>query len=240
MAETNDLPTDQAEATTEPEQAPAAPEPAPSASPHPSLEEPSAGRGPCGPSPEDPPDPATALAGTLRSLTSSLEDSVARIFHELHSRHTADRFKEGQIDRLHQELQAYKSDAAERPVRQLLLGVVRLHDDLGKATAALRQRPSEELTPEVFFRHFDDLRDDIELLLGQHGVEPFEAPGDCFDPHRQTALRTVTTPDATLTGQIAGRLRPGFQQGDRLLQKERVAVYVAPAPSPQPASGGSR
>jgi hypothetical protein len=35
-------------------------------------------------------------------------------------------------------------------------------------------------------------------------------------------------------GRIADRLRPGFEQGDRLLQKERVAVWAAAAPVPEP------
>lgn len=198
---------------------------------------------PVGPEPEavaSPSEPA-ASAPDLASLVAA---GFAEVLAELRDRHAHDRFKESQIDQLHRELQGYKNDATSRPVRELLLGVIRLHDDLGKTRAALWQKPPEELTPELFFRQLDELRDDLELLLGQHGVEPFEAPGDGFDPHRQTALRTVPATDSGQVGRLAERLRPGFEQGDRLLQKERVAVYVtsnseAPKSAPASPSGGA-
>ena len=58
--------------------------------------------------------------------------------------------------------------------------------------------------------------DDIELLLGQHGIEPFRMPGKEFDPHRQTALRTAVCDEQDMAGRIAERLRPGFMQGEAL------------------------
>jgi molecular chaperone GrpE (heat shock protein) len=104
---------------------------------------------------------------------------------------------------------------------------VRLHDDLGKTLTALARLPAEESTPQRFLSTLEGFGDDVELLLGQHGVERFEHPGDTFEPRRQTALRTEATDDPVLVGTVAVRLRPGFAQGETLLQKERVAVYVA-------------
>src|SRR4029079_190655 len=145
---------------------------------------------------------------------------------------------EEQIDRLHEELQTYRSDLVGKTARQLLQGLIRLHDDLGRMATALRQKPPAELTAERFFQHFADFQDDIELLLGQHAVELFQAPGAAFDPRRQTALRTMPADDPAQVGQIAERLRPGFEQGEALLQKERVAVYVAVNGNNDKAQGG--
>lgn len=180
--------------------------------------------------PEADPDlapPTFDLAGALGHLQETVTAGFADLLQQLRDKVTYDRFKEEQITRLHEELQAYKSDLVAKPARQLVQGLIRMHDDLGKMAAALRQKPAEELTPERFFQQFADFQDDLELLLGQNGVERFQAPGDAFDPRRQTAIRMVPADDPAQVGQIAERLRPGFEQGDALLQKERIAVYVA-------------
>ena len=177
--------------------------------------------------------PATADATleTLGSAVGRLETAVAvgitEVLGEFRDKLALDRFKEDQITKLHEELQAYRNDLVSRASRQILQGVIRLHDDLGKVAAALRQRPAEELTPERFFQQLEGFQDDVELLLGQHGVERFEVGGEEFDPRRQTALRTFPADDPAQVGRVAERLRPGFLQGEYLLQRERVTVYAA-------------
>lgn len=173
------------------------------------------------------PAPDLDLAGALNQLQETVTGGFAELLQQFREKLTYDRFKEEQIARLHEELQAYKSDLVSKPARQLVQGLIRLHDDLGKVATALRQKPAAELTPERFFQQFADFQDDLELLLGQNGVERFQAPGDGFDPRRQTAIRMLPSDDPARFGQIAERLRPGFEQGESLLQKERVAVYVA-------------
>lgn len=171
------------------------------------------------PSEEDP-------AGAIERLEAAVATGFADLRQELHDRLALDRFKEEQITKLHDELQAYRNDLVNRASRQILQGVIRLHDGLGKVVTAMRQKPAEELTPERFFQQLDGFRDDIELLLDQHEVKPFEVSGEELDPRRQTAVSRIPTEDASLIGRIAARLRPGFEHGETLLQKERVAVYA--------------
>ncbi|MEA2560971.1 MAG: molecular chaperone GrpE [Acidobacteriota bacterium] len=176
---------------------------------------------------QDAPAPDVDVSIALTKLQETVKGGFADLLEQLRDKLIYDRFKEEQIARLHEELQSYKSDLISKPARQLLQGLIRLHDDLGKMAAALRQKPVEELTPERFFQQFAGFQDDLELLLGQNGVEPFQISGDVFDPRRQTTIRMVPADDPARVGQIAERLRPGFEQGEALLQKERVAVYVA-------------
>ena len=125
--------------------------------------------------------------------------------------------------------------------------MIRVHDDLGKVVASLRARPVEEITPERTFRVLDGFREDLELLLAHHGVEPFEPIDDVFDPRLHTALRLAHTAAPERAGRIAACLRPGFSRGDALLQKARVAVFTAqgasadaPRPAPSTASTGEQ
>lgn len=180
--------------------------------------------------PEEPPPP-DPIAAAVREMDARIAAGVSQLLAEFRSKLLYDQSKQAQIDRLHAELQQYKSDAVAKAVRPLLLGLIRLHDDIGKLLQNLRARPESDLTPDRLLRHIAEVQDDIDLLLGQHGVDAFQNAGEEFDPHRQTALRTTPADDPSLVGQVADRLRPGFAQGDTLLQKERVAVYVTPKAS---------
>ena len=183
------------------------------------------------PNPEPPPEAPgitlDALGSAVERLETAVAAGIAEILGEFRDKLALDRFKEDQITKLHEELQAFRNDLISRASRQILLGVTRLHDDLGKVAFALRQKPAKELTPERYFQHLEGFQDDIELLLGQHGVERFELDGEEFNPRRQTALRTISTDDPAQVGRVAEHLRPGFLQGETILQKERVAVYAA-------------
>jgi molecular chaperone GrpE len=174
-----------------------------------------------------PPLPVNELDVAIERLETSVAVGFAGVLQEFRDKLALDRFKEEQITRLHEELQDYRNDLISRTARQILQGLIRLHDSLGKVSASLRQKPAEELTPERFFQQLEGFQDDVELLLGQHEVEKFEASGEEFDPRRQTVVRTVPTDDSTQAGRVAERVRSGFQQGEALLQKERVAVYTA-------------
>lgn len=166
------------------------------------------------------------VAAALEQLERSLEDGLAELQRSFEDKLAYDQAKDQQITRLHDELREHKRDLLAGAKRPLLQGLIRLHDDLGKVVASLRRQPEEEFTPERLFRVLDGFREDLELLLGQNGIETFQVPGESFDPQRQTALKTEPTTEDEKAGTIAARLRPGFSEGEALLQKERVAVYV--------------
>jgi molecular chaperone GrpE len=168
-----------------------------------------------------------ALGAAVRRLETHLSVETGRILQAFGDKLAFDAFKEAQVERLHAELQQHREGMLQQATRPLLNAVIRLHDDLGKVVASLRQRPAEEITPERTFRVLDGFREDLELLLSRHGVEPFDPLDDVFDPRLHTALRTVHTDEPDRAGRIAERLRPGFSQGEALLQKARVAVFTA-------------
>jgi molecular chaperone GrpE len=181
-----------------------------------------------------------AVPDSFTRFEVALEKGVAEIRSEIRQRAESDRFRERQIEQLHAEVQSYRAGLIQQAAQQLMLGLVRLHDDVGKTVEALQKRPPTDLSPELFFVKLNEFQDDIELLLAQHGAERFEIPGDAFDPQRQTALRTVADPDAEKKGTLAFRIRPGFSRESKILQKERVAVFVtAPLTKDSPEGGKS-
>ncbi len=156
-----------------------------------------------------------------------------RLLEEVRQRQDADRFHADLVARLQEELEAHRQGQAERLLLPLVTGVVRLHADAGRMLEALRRESPERLTPARFLKWVEEFRGDLELVLDHGGVTLYTEPGSAFNSHRQIAQRTLPTLDPTLAGQVAERLRPGFERNGRIVEKERVSVYlpaVAPAP----------
>ncbi|MGE4182775.1 MAG: hypothetical protein AB7J34_23365 [Limisphaerales bacterium] len=161
----------------------------------------------------------------LAVVATKIDEAVARVLTAFGEKLAYDQTKQVQIDRLHEELLQYRSDLVSRAARPLAHGMIQLHDDIGKLLSALRAKPAEQLTPARFFSLLEGLQDDVEIVLGQNGIAAFREPGCQFEPRRQRALKRVSTFEAALAGTVAERIRPGFEQGVEILEKERVSTY---------------
>jgi len=62
--------------------------------------------------------------------------------------------------------------------------------------------------------------------LANLGVERYETPEDTFNPEMQTPLQRIKSETPELHLRIAERLLPGYKRYERIVRKERVAVYV--------------
>jgi molecular chaperone GrpE (heat shock protein) len=167
----------------------------------------------------------------LARLEQLVEAHADRLLQTFQEKLAYDASKQIQIDRLHEELQQYRMGLVARNMRPLVLGIIRLHDDMGRLLNAMREKPAEELTPKKFFSLLEGLQEDVEILLGQNGIAVYRDPPGPFNPRRQKVLTKVRTEKELLSGMVAQSLRPGFEQGEEIVEKERVAVheFVPPA-----------
>lgn len=70
----------------------------------------------------------------------------------------------------------------------------------------------------------------FQQKLERHGVRPFEAKGQPFDPHLHEAISRVESDDVP-AGAVASELQKGYRVGDRLLRPAMVAVSSGPKSS---------
>jgi molecular chaperone GrpE (heat shock protein) len=173
--------------------------------------------------------PGLSSPAPVAASSDLLGQGIERLLRAWDEREARDRFREKQIDRLHDELQGYKADLISKATRPALQSLIRLHDDVAKVSEALQREEPAKLTPERFMKILDGFKDDVLIALEQNGVAAFQDPDDKFNPLRQKALKTVPGEPESL-GRIAQRNRPGFERGDAVLEKERVTVYAASAP----------
>lgn len=163
---------------------------------------------------------------SVHLLTEILGAGVDQILNAFEQKLAYDGKKQQQIDRLHAELQDYRTDLIAKMNRPLINGLIRLHDDVGKLIDNFKKKSVEELESTRFYRAFADVQSDIEILLDQNGVISFSEQGKNFEPRRQRVVRKIKTSEKQLDGTIAGRLRKGFEQADDMIQKERVSIYA--------------
>jgi molecular chaperone GrpE len=175
--------------------------------------------------------PAVTNAEAVVEIRRVVDAGIERIQSMFLEKDSLDQFREKQIDALHAELQEYKADIVGKSVRPVLQSLIRLHDDLGKVLDALRVDDPAALDPRRLVALLEGFHEDVELALDHNGVTTFRSTGEEFDPRRQKAIRTVPAGEQNHTGRIAERVRPGFEQGEAVLEKERVAVYVLPEPA---------
>ncbi len=136
-----------------------------------------------------------------------------------------DKTKQHQIDALHNELQQYRTDLIAKTNRPIVNGVIKLHDDIGRLIEKIESDP-DQFSTNRFIKMIGGIQEDLEILLDQNGIMAFRESGDKFAPRRQQVIRKLNTADKSLNGLIANTLRPGFEQGDELIKKERVSIYV--------------
>jgi molecular chaperone GrpE len=170
-------------------------------------------------------DSAPKSQDDLSALLSHLE---ARLLDAFNQKLAFDNFKEKQIDRLHEELQGYKSDLLLKAAQPLIAAMIKLHADAGRLIIGISQEDPTKLTAERIIGFFDNFRDEIADLLAVRGVEMFlTAVGDQFDVRRQSSVGTVETSNLALAGRVAETAQPGFEQGSTVLSKEKVKIYLA-------------
>ncbi|MDA1000831.1 MAG: nucleotide exchange factor GrpE [bacterium] len=146
------------------------------------------------------------------------------------------------IDRLNRESAEFRS-RQERELerrtaetrKRIVEGFLHLADDLSRALAAadgaLRDGPPEKGAVENLIQGIRMIRDQFFQELASHGVKPFSAAGEPFNPLRHEAIRAVPVDDPALDGKVVEEVGHGYLIEDEILRPSRVCVgKFAPPP----------
>ena len=164
------------------------------------------------------PDRSSAVLGAIEHLETELGRRIDALRLAFERELRAESSREKVVDRLHAELQDYKSDLLLKVLRPVFVDLIQLHDDMGKMAESLGDERAAAL--------LRDFQVGVEDILYRQGVEPYSAEGDAFDPRRQRAVSTAATDDPALVKTIAARLRPGFASGETIIRPELVSVHA--------------
>jgi len=144
-----------------------------------------------------------------------IETFQRKILYDMH--------KDQQIDKLHSELQEYKMDLLAKTNRPFINGLIYMFDDLDKTL----DKVQDDLEfSEKSIKILKNIQEDILILLEENGIVEYRDIDEKFNPTRQQVVKKVPTPNKELVGMVVESVRPGFELGNIVIRKEKVAVYI--------------
>jgi len=154
-----------------------------------------------------------------------LNDKMDKLLNLFEHKLALDSFKEQQIDKLHSELQEYKSNLIAKINRPFINGLIYLYDDLDKILNKIQKDDIGEFSDKSI-KIIQGIFEDIKILLEENGVITYNEIDDKFNPSRQQLVKKLTTKDNDLVGKVASSIRPGFEIDNFVIRKEKVEVFV--------------
>jgi molecular chaperone GrpE len=152
-----------------------------------------------------------------------LNNKMNKLLNLFEDKLSFDSFKEQQIDKLHSELQEYKSNLLAKINRPLINGLICMYDDLDKTLNKIR---NDDEFSQKSIKIIENIFEDIKILLEENSVISYYEINETFNPTKQQLAKKIMTKDIELVGKVAFSLRPGFELDNVIIRKEKVAVYV--------------
>ncbi|MBN2695625.1 nucleotide exchange factor GrpE [bacterium] len=159
--------------------------------------------------------------GEFKSNFQKLEDGVDKLLGAFESKIKYDQHKETIIDRLHSELQQFKSDFYRKLLQPIILDLIFFADQLDKNIPFLKDKSAEEI-----FKYLSDIPSEIRDILYRQGVESYQIESDIFNPTQQKIAKTEITNDSTLDKKISQRRSFGYNWEGRTIKPETVDIFV--------------
>jgi molecular chaperone GrpE (heat shock protein) len=80
---------------------------------------------------------------------------------------------------------------------------------------------------------------EIESLLANYGVEPYENPDEAFEASLQRCVSRLECKSVKLHGRICQRLLPGYRRHGKVLRQEYVSVHICTEDKATPNTGAT-
>jgi molecular chaperone GrpE (heat shock protein) len=185
-------------------------------------------------------EPAPALVAALGQFQelASKQDELKNLFE---SRLQADEVQSKALERLHDQLQDYKSNFIRQALLPLLKEIIFCFDFVADVLNQSDASPSAA-NAETLAKAFPHVKQMLLDILFKNDVEPYRSESEEFDRKTQQCIKTVPTDQESQDKKIASRGVIGFRLGEAIIRKEQVTVYkysgAAPAaPTSEPVEG---
>jgi len=154
---------------------------------------------------------------TLEDISSKLK-SLETLFTR---RLAYDEGKEKILDKLHAELQSYKSDLYTKLTRPIFHDIAVVLDDIRKVRSGLD--PEKQLESDSLM---ESIAESLICLLDKYEVLPFNSEaGTKYDANKQRMVKTQSTTDPAQVGLIAESVSAGYLQKEQIIYPEKIIAY---------------
>jgi len=150
-----------------------------------------------------------------------IKNGISNLVEKFEEKLLYDSHKEGQIDKLHSEVQEYKMNLLAKTNRPFIIGLIYMFDDLDK----LLEKMNEEEDKKTI-KILKNFKEDIEILLEENGISRYTEVSLKFNPLRQQVIKKVPIKDKEKVGEVKKSIRVGFEMDNTIMRKEKVEVYI--------------
>ncbi|HYI02286.1 nucleotide exchange factor GrpE [Hyalangium sp.] len=185
-----------------------------------------------------------SLTGELEAARKEVESLRAQLeFSQGESRKLMERLREdherslraaADLENYKKRAQKEKEEVQKFGSEKLLKDLLPVMDNLDRAMDAAVKSPDFA----SFHKGVAMTRKSFEDTLTRHGVKPFSAKGQPFDPRLHEAVQQVETAEVPV-GNVAFEVLRGYLLNERLVRPAMVVVARAPAPQPSEPPGAS-
>lgn len=158
----------------------------------------------------------------------STEKKTEQLSREFQSKLKHDAHKDKIIDNLHQELQDYKDDLLKKYLKNFVMDIIYVIDNIRKLTTYYGSLTLSEKDPVKLLNLMESIPSDLEDVFSRQGIRTFTCDNSVFDPRRQRVLKKTETNDPSKDKAVAESLRPGYEWDGQIIRPEMVSVYVYP------------
>lgn len=136
-----------------------------------------------------------------------------------------DAHKNELFTKMHDELVALRNDKEGERLKAICIEIILVIDSMHKNEELYQNaEPSADMYQKLN-RAYTAIRQQLEDILYQQSIEPYETSGDEVNVRRQKIIATVPTEDESLDNRIAARVAAGYEKDDKVIRPERIKVY---------------
>jgi molecular chaperone GrpE (heat shock protein) len=175
------------------------------------------------------------VPGDDAALPSALEDIVKKtgdignrledLYQLFEARLQSDDVQAKALERLHDQLQDYKSNFIRQALLPVLKDLIFCLDFVTDEIERLGEKTDCQSALPVAAKSFEHVKHMLTDALFKYDVEPFRCEDEFFDRKTQQCLRTVPTNVEADDKKIAVRGVIGYRERETILRKEQVTVY---------------
>ncbi len=173
---------------------------------------------------------APLMSEAVENGIDRIEKGVKALMESFEGKLKHDAHKNQIIDKLHEDLQEYKSDFLKKFVQSIIMDIIQVIDDLRKLARHYEEQGLGEADARKLLDILKGIPSELEDLFFRQGVMPFTCDGNAFDPSRQRVLKTLITTDRDKDKTIAESIRPGYEWDGTVIRPEIVAAYIHKEP----------
>lgn len=163
------------------------------------------------PAPEEAPEAAPAETGGAAVPGDQVQQQLLRL--------------QADFDNFRKRVMRERADWFERANEELMLELLPVVDHFEMGLNTARERQIDASVQEGFKLVYDQLLS----VLAKFKLQPVDAVGQAFDPHRHEAITHMPS-DTVEEGHVTDQVRRGYQLGDKLLRPAQVVVSSGKAP----------